>query len=57
METAIQLHIAELTESLRELYVTAYIAAVDLGIAWYRQHGEAAEGIFGDYLTRRPRIL
>jgi len=49
VETAIQLHIAELTESLRELYVTAYTLP-STSAYLYRSTAKRLEGIFGDYL-------
>lgn len=49
VETAIQLHIAELTESLRELYVTAYTLP-STSAYLYRSTAKRLEGIFGDDL-------
>ena len=49
VETAIQLHIAELTEPLRELYVTAYTLP-STSAYLYRSTAKRLEGIFGDYL-------
>ena len=49
VETAIQLHIAELTEPLRELYVTAYTLP-STSAYLYRSTAERLEGIFGDDL-------
>ena len=49
METAIQLHIAELTEPLRKLYVTAYTLP-STSAYLYRSTAKRLEGIFGDYL-------
>ena len=49
VETAIQLHIAELTEPLRELYVTAYTLS-STSAYLYRSTAKRLEGIFGDYL-------
>lgn len=49
VETAIQLHIAELTEPLRELYVTAYTLP-STSTYLYRSTAKRLEGIFGDYL-------
>lgn len=50
VETAIQLHIAELTEPLRELYVTAYTLP-STSAYLYRSTAKRLEGIFGDYLS------
>ena len=47
--TAIQLHIAELTEPLRKLYVTAYTLS-STSAYLYRSTAKRLEGIFGDYL-------
>lgn len=47
--TAIQLHIAELTEPLRELYVTAYMLP-SISAYLYRGTAKRLEGIFGDDL-------
>ena len=47
--TAIQLHIAELTEPLRELYVTAYTLS-SISAYLYRGTAKRLEGIFGDDL-------
>ena len=49
VETAIQLHIAELTESLRELYVTAYTLS-STSAYLHRSTAKRLEGIFGDDL-------
>ena len=49
VETALQLHIAELTESLRELYVTAYTLS-STSAYLYRSTAKRLEGIFGDDL-------
>ena len=49
METAIQLHIAELTEPLCKLYVTAYMLS-STSAYLYRSTAKRLEGIFGDYL-------
>ena len=49
VETAIQLHIAELTEPLRKLYVTAYTLS-STSAYLYRSTAKRLEGIFGDYL-------
>ena len=49
VETAIQLHIAELTEPLRKLYVTAYTLSPTSAYL-YRSTAKRLEGIFGDYL-------
>ena len=49
VETAIQLHIAELTEPLRELYVTAYTLP-STSAYLYRSTAKRLEGIFGDDL-------
>lgn len=49
VETAIQLHIAELTEPLRELYVTAYTLP-STSAYLYRSTAKRLESIFGDYL-------
>ena len=49
VETAIQFHIAELTEPLRELYVTAYTLP-STSAYLYRSTAKRLEGIFGDYL-------
>lgn len=50
VETALQLHIAELTEPLRELYVTAYTLP-STSAYLYRSTAKRLEGIFGDYLS------
>ena len=47
--TAIQLHIAELTEPLRKLYVTAYTLP-STSAYLYRSTAKRLEGIFGDDL-------
>ena len=47
--TAIQLHIAELTEPLRKLYVTAYTLS-STSAYLHRSTAKRLEGIFGDYL-------
>ena len=49
VETALQLHIAELTEPLRELYVTAY-SLPSTSAYIYRSTAERLQGIFGEYL-------
>lgn len=49
VETALQLHIAELTEPLRKLYVTAYTLP-STSAYLYRSTAKRLEGIFGDYL-------
>ena len=49
VETAVQLHIAELTEPLRELYVTAYTLP-SISAYLYRSTAKRLEGIFGDDL-------
>ena len=49
VETAIQLHIAELTEPLRKLYVTAYTLS-STSAYLYRSTAKRLEGIFGDDL-------
>ena len=49
VETALQLHIAELTEPLRELYVTAYTLP-SISAYLYRSTAKRLEGIFGDDL-------
>lgn len=49
VETALQLHIAELTEPLRELYVTAYTLS-SISAYLYRGTAKRLEGIFGDDL-------
>ena len=49
VETALQLHIAELTEPLRELYVTAYSLPTTSEYI-YRVTAERLQTIFGDYL-------
>ena len=49
VETAIQLHIAELTEPLRELYVTAYTLP-STSAYLHRSTAKRLEGIFGDDL-------
>jgi len=49
VETAIQFHIAELTEPLRKLYVTAYTLSPTSAYL-YRSTAKRLEGIFGDYL-------
>lgn len=49
VETAVQLHIAELTEPLRELYVTAYTLS-SISAYLYRSTAKRLEGIFGDDL-------
>ena len=49
VETAIQLHIAELTEPLRELYVAAYTLP-STSAHLYRSTAKRLEGIFRDYL-------
>lgn len=47
--TAIQLHIAGLTEPLRKLYVTAYTLS-STSAYLYRSTAKRLEGIFGGYL-------
>ena len=49
VETAVQLHIAELTEPLRKLYVTAYTLP-SISAYLYRSTAKRLEGIFGDDL-------
>ena len=49
VETALQLHIAELTEPLRKLYVTAYTLP-STSAYLYRSTAKRLEGIFGDNL-------
>ena len=49
VETALQLHIAELSEPLRELYVTAY-SLPSTSAYIYRSTAERLQGIFGEYL-------
>ena len=49
VETALQLHIAELTEPLRELYVTGYSLPTTSAYI-YRSTAERLQGIFGEYL-------
>jgi len=49
VETALQLHIAELTEPLRELYVTAYSLPTTSEYI-YRVTAERLQTIFGAYL-------
>ena len=49
VETALQLHIAELSEPLRELYVTAYTLP-STSAYLYRSTAKRLESIFGDYL-------
>ena len=49
VETALQLHIAELTEPLRELYVTGY-SLPSTSAYIYRSTAERLQGIFGEYL-------
>ena len=49
VETAIQRHIAELTEPLRKLYVTAYTLS-STSAYLYRSTAKRLEGIFGDHL-------
>lgn len=49
VETALQLHIAELTEPLRKLYVTAYTLP-STSAYLYRSTAKRLEGIFGDDL-------
>ena len=48
VETALQLHIAELTEPLRELYVTGYSLPTTSAYI-YRSTAERLQGIFGEY--------
>ena len=52
VETAIQLHIAELTEPLRKLYVTAYTLP-STSAYLYRSTAKRLEGIFGDVSSGR----
>ena len=49
VETALQRHIAELTEPLRKLYVTAYTLS-STSAYLYRSTAKRLEGIFGDDL-------
>ena len=49
VETALQLHIAELTEPLRKLYVTAYTLS-STSAYLHRSTAKRLEGIFGDNL-------
>ena len=49
VETALQLHIAELTEPLRELYVTAYSLPTTADYL-YRSTAKRLQTIFGPYL-------
>ena len=49
VETAVQLHIAELTEPLRELYVMAYSLPTTADYL-YQSTAKRLECIFGDYL-------
>lgn len=49
VETSLQLHIAELTESLRELYVMAYSLPTTSAFI-YRSTSERLQAIFGSYL-------
>ena len=49
LETALQMHIVELSEPLRELYVTAYTLP-STSAYLYRSTAKRLEGIFGDYL-------
>ena len=49
VETALQLHIAELTEPLRELYVMAYSLPTTSAYI-YRSTAKRLQGIFGKYL-------
>ena len=49
VETALQLHIAELTEPLRKLYVTAYTLP-STSAYLHRSTAKRLEGIFGDDL-------
>lgn len=49
VETALQLHIAELTEPLRKLYVMAYTLS-STSAYLYRSTAKRLEGIFGDDL-------
>ena len=55
VETALQLHIAELTEPLRELYVTAYSLPTTSEYL-YRSTSERLQKIFAPYLpTAQPK--
>ena len=49
LETALQMHIVELSEPLRELYVTAYTLS-SISAYLYRGTAKRLEGIFGDDL-------
>ena len=49
VETALQLHIVELTEPLRELYVTAYSLPTTADFL-YRSTSKRLQTIFGEYL-------
>lgn len=51
METALQLHIAELTESLRELYVTAYSLPTTSAYI-YQSMCKRLQAIFGDCMPK-----
>ena len=50
VETALQLHIAELTEPLRELYVTGILAALHRRRIIYNSTAKRLQVIFGPYL-------
>ena len=55
VETALQLHIAELTEPLRELYVMAYSLPTTSEYL-YRSTSERLQKIFAPYLpTAQPK--
>ena len=51
METALQLHIVELTESLRELYVMAYSLPTTSAYI-YQSMGQRLQAIFGDCMPK-----
>ena len=51
METALQLHIVELTESLRELYVMAYSLPTTSAYI-YQSMGRRLQAIFGDCMPK-----
>ena len=55
VETAIQLHIAELTEPLRELYVTAYTLP-STSAYLYRSTAKRLEGIFDRFVQADASI-
>ena len=48
-ETSLQLYLSELSEPLRELYVTAY-SLPSTSVYIYRSTAERLQGIFGEYL-------